>query len=406
VYEIPAGYITYGNIPEMLKGFSYRLYPTEDQRVLMEKTFGCCRYVWNTLLEMMIEDRKNGIYYSHFDLCKKITEMKTCPDKVWLNEPNSQSFQVVAKNLSGAFTAMKSGKGFPRFKRKNLRESFGCPQHCTVDFENSTLCLPKIPGIKMEISRTFTGDIRTVTIKKSPSGKYLVSVLVDNHKSFPLKSGIDPTTAIGIDLGLKDFVVTSTGIRIPNCRYLRNSLDRLKVLQRRASRKVKGSNNRKKAYLKVARQHENVTNQRKDFLHKASTRIIRENQTISVESLAVKNMVKNHSLALSISDAGWAEFLRQLEYKARWNGRNFIKTGRFFPSSKTCSDCQEVLEDLPLEIRAWDCPNCHAHHDRDINAAKNIRVEGLKILTGEGISGEPVESGSMDLAKKQEKCKV
>lgn len=162
----------------MLQAFLYRLYPTEDQRVLMEKSFGCCRYVWNTLLNMMIEDRERGIYYSHFDLCKKITEMKTCQDQVWLKEPNSQSFQVVAKNLSRAFTAMKSGKGFPRFKRKNLRESFGYPQQGAVDFKNGTLSIPKIPGIKMEISRVFTGEIRTVTIKKSPSGKYVASILV------------------------------------------------------------------------------------------------------------------------------------------------------------------------------------------------------------------------------------
>ncbi len=310
---------------------------------------------------------------------------------------------------------MKLGRGFPKFKRKFNRESFTNPQHCGVDFENGLLSIPKIPNIEIILDRTFKGDIKRVTIKKTPTGKYYASILVDNHQELPPKPKIEPRTSIGIDLGLKHFLITSNGEMIPNPKFLKQSLNRLKLLQHRASNKTKGSSNRRKANFNVAKQYEYVTNQRTDFLQKLSTQLIRENQTICVEDLSVKNMIKNHKLAQSISDVSWSSFTRMLKYKSEWYGRNFIQIGTFFPSSKTCSECGHVLKELDLSIREWTCPECETYHDRDINASRNIKREGIRLLlnepginssTGEGIPREPVEMCPIGRSVKQEKYRV
>lgn len=280
------------------------------------------------------------------------------------------------KNLDNAYTRFfREKKGFPKFKSKyNPKQSFQCPQHCTVDFEKGLLNIPKVKNIKTVFHRQFEGDIKTVTISKVPSGKYYVSILVEDGKSLQIKPKLDRNDAIGIDMGLKDFVVTSDGDKIANPKYLRKSEERLARRQRKLSVKKKGSNNRNKQRKKVAKLHKKIANQRKDFLHKVSHQIVHKNHgTICVEDLCVKGMVKNRKLAKSISDAGWGMFYNFLKYKSEWHGKNFLDIGRFEPSSKMCSVCGNIKSDLTLSDREWICSKCETKHDRDINASINIR---------------------------------
>ncbi len=315
------------------------------------------------------------------------------PENTWLYDVDSQALQASIKKLDSTFKTFFRGGGFPKFKSKYGRNSFQCPNNTRrIDWGNSTLTIPKIKDIPIVLSRKFKGEIKTVTISKAPTGKFYASILVDNKVELPKKREIEPQSTIGIDLGLKHFAILSDGTKFDNPRFLQQSLERLKVLQRRASRKKKGSSNRKKANKKVALQYEKVANQRKDFLQKTTTKLVCENQatTFCVETLSVKNMVKNHKLARAISDVSWSEFIRMLEYKCLWSGKNLIKIGRFEPSSKTCNECKTVNENLELIDREWSCASCFATHDRDVNAAKNIKFMGLK--TGEGISSEPADT--------------
>jgi putative transposase len=242
--------------------------------------------------------------------------------------------------------------------------------------------LTKIPDIRFALDRTFKGDIKTTTVKKTPTGRYFVSILVDDGKEFPPKPKVDANKTIGLDLGLKDFCIDSNGNKTPNPKFLRLSEKRLKHQQRMLARKKRGSKNYQEQRLKLARTHERIANQRKDFLHKLSTKLIRENQSICLEDLAVGNMLKNHCLAKSISDAGWSEFRRQLEYKSDWYGKNILTIGRFEPSSRICSCCGAINRNLTLDQREWTC-GCGAEHDRDVNAARNIQSLALLHL------GEP-----------------
>ena len=289
----------------------------------------------------------------------------------WLSEVNAQSLQASLINLEKAFIRFfKHKNGFPNFKKKCNQQSFQIPQRGYVD---DKLYIPKFPeGIKINLSREFKGETKTFTIKKTTTNKYFVSILVDDGKYLPNKKPIKEKTTIGIDVGIKDFCVLSNGERIENPKHLRNNLLKLKVLQRRASKKTKGSNNRKKANLKVALFHEKIKNRRKDFLHKLSSKLIRENQSIAIEDLNIKGMIQNHKLAQSISDVSWSEFFRQLEYKSDWYGKNLIKIGRFDASSKTCS-CGEVNNELILSDREWTCKVCGLIHDRDLLASQNIK---------------------------------
>lgn len=361
----------------MLKAYTYRLYPTPSQTQLLRQSFGSCRWVYNWALAKKIEHyQAQGKTLHCFALMKLLPELKQEFD--WLKAVPSQSLQQELSHLDAAFTAFfnKTG-GFPKFKAKHRsKKSFSCPQGCTADFETGTLSIPKVKGIKTAFSRTFAGKIKTVTVSQSKSGRYFAAVLVDDGKELPAKPPLEAATAIGLDVGIKHFVTLSTGEKIENPKHLKQSEARLKVLQRRQSRKVKGSRNRHKARLRVAKLHEHIAQQRKDFHHKVSTKIIRENQTVIVEDLNVKGMVQNHGLAKAISDCGWLQFKAFLQYKAAWQGRNLVEIGRFEPSSKMCS-CGVVNNALTLTDREWICESCGIAHDRDILASQNIKRFGL-----------------------------
>lgn len=376
----------------MLKAYQYRLYPTPAQAELLNKSFGSCRYVYNWALAKKIEHyQTQGKTLNCFAIMKLLPQLKQ--ELEWLGEVSSQALQQEISHLDASFQAFfKKNGGFPRFKSKHKsRKSFSCPQGCKVDFEAGTLSIPKAKGIRAILSRSFDGKIKTVTISQSKSGKYFASIVVEDGKELPSKPAISQVTAIGIDVGIKHFATLSGGEKIENPKHLRNSEMRLKVLQRRQSRKAKGGNNRHKARLKVARLHEHIANGRKDFLHKISSRIVAENQSVIVEDLNVKGMLKNQCLAKAISDCGWSQFKEFLRYKCEWYGRNFIEIGRFVASSKMCS-CGVVNGELKLSDREWTCLSCGVWHDRDVLAAGNIKRFGLidKIQGGT----RPVSLGS------------
>jgi len=383
----------------ILKAYKYRINPTSEQAAQINKTIGVCRFLYNLALETKIYAHKShGKNLSAYDLCYQLPGLKE--DYPWINEIDSQAAQSAIKKVDIAFKNFFCGNGFPKYKSKRNGGSFQCPNNTRkVDFENCTLTIPKVKNIPIRISRMFEGKIKTITISKTSTAKYFASILVETPTEL-IKPAI-PKKAIGIDLGIKDFAITSAGEKIQNKKYLKVSIDRIIVLQRRASKKKKGSNNRKRANRKVALLHEKVNNQRNDFLHKVSSRLIGDNQTdtICVETLAVKNMIKNHKLAQAISDVSWSEFIRQLEYKGKWYGKNVFKISMFSPSSKTCSNCGHVKDQLNLSERQWTCSKCNATHDRDINAANNIKNMGM---TAVGSRKEPVEQRIKIRAKKQE----
>ena len=362
----------------MLKAYKFRLNPTKDQKVLIEKHIGSCRFVYNWALAEKIKTyEQTGKSISQFDLNKKITALKE--EKTWLTEVNSQSLQGMTRNLESAFTKFFREKtGFPNFKsKKNPIQSFPIPQHYTADFENNTIKLPKIGVVKAILHRKFEGSLKVATLSKSCTGKYYISILVDDGTVIPEKQEFITETTIGIDVGIKDFAVLSNGEKLENPKYLKASIKKLKALQRQVSRKVKGSNNRRKAINKLAKLHEKITNQRNDFQNKLSFKLISENQAIALETLNVDGMIKNHHLAQSISDASWSSFVTKLQYKAEWSGKTILRIGRFQPSSKVCNNCGYYNKDLTLKIREWTCPDCNAFHDRDVNAAINIKKFAL-----------------------------
>lgn len=363
----------------MLKAYKFRLYPTKDQKVLIEKHIGSCRFVYNWALAEKIKTyEQTGKSISQFDLNKKITTLKE--EKTWLTEVNSQSLQGMTRNLESAFTKFFREKtGFPNFKsKKNPIQSFPVPQHYTVDFENNTVKLPKIGKIEAVIHRNFEGTMRVATLSKTCTGKYFISILVEDDKEIPKKQEFTADTTIGIDVGIKDFAVFSNGEKVENPKYLKTSLQTLKVIQKQVSRKVKDSNRRRKAIIRLAKLHEKITNQRNDFQNKLSFKLTSENQAISLETLNVKGMVKNHCLAQAISDASWSSFITKIEYKAQWFGKTVLRIGRFEPSSKICNNCGYYKQDLTLKVREWTCPDCNTFHDRDINAAINIKKFALQ----------------------------
>ena len=361
----------------MYKAFKYRIFPTEPQKELIAKHIGSSRFVYNLALET-----KNAAYignkhsYSAFDLVKQLPELKK--ELPWLKEVNSQSLQQAIQNMDIAFKKFFKGAGFPKFKSKHRGEqSFSIPQNVIV--ENNLLIIPKFKeGIKISLHRPTQGIIKSATISVTPTGKYFVSILCDTKKDIPTKAPITESTTIGIDLGIKNFVITSDGEVFENPKFLLKAQSKLKYVQR-----IYSKNKGKRTKLRLALLHEKVTNQRKDFLHKTSTQLIRENQSLATEDLAVSNMVKNHKLAQSISDAGWSTFVTMLEYKADWYGKNILRIGRFAPSSKTCSCCGYINKELTLKDREWTCKSCSTVLDRDKNAAINIKSFALKnILSG------------------------
>lgn len=382
----------------MIKAYKYRLHPTKEQAEFFEKTFGCVRFVYNWALNQRIEAyQKDGTRISWVESCKRLTELKKQEATKWLCEVANQSLQSSIRNMDSAFTRFfREKKGFPKFhSKKRGKFSFQLVQGVSIDFNTHKVKLPKIGEVKFSKNRRFVGKIGTCTISKTPTGKYYISILVDDGKPMPEKAPITADTAVGIDVGIKDFAVLSNGQVYSNPKYLEKDEKRLKVLQKRLSRKQKDSNRRERARLAVAKQHEKIKNHRENFIHQVTSRIIRENQTVILEDLNIEGMLKNHSLAKHILSASWYEFFRQLQYKCDWYGKNLIRIGRFEPSSKMCL-CGYINKNLTLNDREWDCPHCGRHNDRDLLAAVNIKRFGLQ---KQNLIGEisPYEVGVVDV---------
>ena len=385
----------------MLRAYKYRIYPTDEQKVLFAKTFGCCRFVYNWALNLRIEAYKSDkrtVPYKEIQDCM-VNELKAEHD--WLKEVNSQSLLYSLRNLETAYTNFfrnTKAVGFPRFKSRKSRQSFLCPQHCRVDFERGTITIPKAKDIPAVLHRKFRGAVKTVTVSMTPSGKYYASVLVDTSIQELQAAEPQEKTTVGIDLGVKSLVVCSDGRTFENPKNLQRSLHRLAMLQKRLSRKQKGSANRDKARVKIARLQEHISNCRKDNLHKITHTLTHDSQvrTICMEDLNVKGMQRNHHLAQAVVDASFGMFLIMLEYKCRWYGVNLIKIDRFAPSSKTCGKCGHIYKGLKLSERSWTCPECGTHHDRDFNAACNIKDFGLKALPTERGKVKPVDCPLVD----------
>jgi len=364
----------------MLKAFKYKINPTKEQIILLNKHIGASRFVFNLALETkQMAYIGNKVNLSCFALHKQLTELKT--ECEWLKEINSQSLQQSITNLDKAYTAFFKGQNsFPKFKKKSNGGSFNIPQN--VILENNKLIIPKFikkNGIDIVLHRPIKGEIRQATISRTPTGKYFVSILCETGDLIKPKLTIKEKTTIGIDLGIKTFLVTSDGKEYDNPKFLRKSQSKLKYIQRKFSNK-KG----KRTKQKLAVLHEKVANQRKDFLHKTSTYIVNNHDSIAIENLNIKGMITNHKLAGAISDAGWGMFVTMLEYKADWYGKNILKIGRFEPSSKTCSCCGYINKELTLKDRAWTCNGCGTLLNRDVNAAINIKSFALK----NNLSGE------------------
>ena len=373
------------------------MYPDEEQGEMFLKHIGACRFVYNLSLEQKIKTYETDkTTLSCYDLNAMLPDLKK--EFEWIKEVNAQSLQQANRNLDSAFTRFfREKKGFPKFKsRKNPMQSFGIPQNCKVDFDNNRVKLPKIGWITTKLSKVFEGTLKTATVSMTTTGKFFISILVEDGKETPEKESFGYDSTIGLDVGIKDFVTMSDGTKIDNPKFLRGSIQRLKVLQRRVSRKKKGSKNRDKAKYQVALQHEKITNQRKDFLHKLTTKLVRENQAIAIETLNVTGMMKNHCLAQAIGDVSWSEFFRQLEYKCEWYGKTLLRIGRFEPSSKICSVCGSIKHDLKLSDREWTCAGCGTLHDRDVNASINIKKFAIQaqnligVIAPSGRREEPV----------------
>lgn len=358
----------------MLKAFKYRISPTEAQKVLLNKHIGAARFIFNLALETKTTAYAgSGVNLSCFDLIKQIPDLKK--ECEWLKEVNSQSLQAPIRNLDNAFTRFFKGQGnFPRYKSKwKGKQSFHILQNVKV--EDGRLIIPKFKkkGIKIKLHRLLEGTIKSATISRTPMGKYFVSILCDTGTECLPKSKVEKETTVGVDLGIKDFLITSDGEVVDNPKFLRKAELKLKYTQRKYS-KYKGTRTK----YKLVKLHEKVANQRRDFLHQQSSKLVKECRAIAIEDLNVKGMLKNHCLAKSISDVGWSMFTTMLEYKCEWYGVNLLKIGRFEPSSKTCSNCGKVNKELTLKDREWTCKGCSTHHDRDINAAVNIKNFALR----------------------------
>lgn len=409
----------------MLKSVEYRIYPNKEQEILFAKHFGCNRLIYNKMLDLRTSYfLKYQEPLSKYELNNYITFLKKTDEYNFLKEVHSQTLQQTVQDLDTAFInyfrnpdkkdlkgkvkkklqrgedvviTLSDHAGYPNYKTKHSnRHSIRFPQGGKIDEENNKVFIPKIKWIKARIHRIIQGEIRSVTIKKVPSGKYFAVFLIEDNMSYLPELPIERNKTIGIDMGLKDFCILSNGTKITNPKFLRNKECRLKILQKRLSRKQKSSKNRNKARIKVAKIHERIYNERKDFLNKLTTQLTNDSQvsTYCLETLNIKGMVKNHNLAKSISEASWYQFKILLESKCKKLGKHVISIGQFEPSSKLCP-CGYKNNNLTLRDREWTCPNCGTHHDRDILAANNIKNMALTKVNMTNIS-RPERSGGLE----------
>jgi putative transposase len=359
----------------MIKSYKYRINPSKIQQKLINKHIGGCRFIYNLALETkQTAYAGNKVNLNRFDLMAQLPNLKK--ECVWLKEINSQSLQQSITHLDNAFTRFFKGQSdFPNFKKKNnTNQSFNIPQSVIVDFDSNKLIIPKFKkGISIILHRRFKGIIKQATISKTSTGKYFASILVENDELSPIKLDVTINNTIGIDLGLKSFLVTSESEKFNNPKFFKKSESKLKYIQSKYS-KYKG----KRTKHKLSILYEKVTNQRKDYLNKISTQLVKNHDSIAIENLSIKNMIQNHHLASSISDAGWGIFVDMLKYKSEWYGKNLLQIGKFKPSSKTCNVCGGINKELTLKDRQWTCKNCGTIHNRDINAAINIKNFALK----------------------------
>lgn len=394
-------------MPTINKSFKFRIYPTKEQQTFLAKHFGAVRFVYNFFLNKRKEEYLNNKKAaSYHDDSKALTQLKADENYSWLYEVNSQTLQSSLRNLDISYLNFFRGNAkFPRFHSKKNKQSFKIPQNFFI--EDNLLYIPKLKsGIRIKLHQKILGKQISCYISKTPTGKYFAAISCELDQSHLEKVN----SAVGIDLGLKTLIVQSNG-KIISSLDQSNFFEKKKVFaQRQLSKKIKGSKARTKNRIKLAKLFEKEKNKKIDYLHKASRQIINENQVIIAESLSVKNMMKNHSLAKKIGEASWGELLRQIEYKAVWAGRTFHKIDRFFPSSKTCNNCKFVVDDLPLEVRIWDCPSCKTTLDRDLNASRNILEKGLVDLGLQDTYGvlernpkqKLLEATSLEVSEKEE----
>jgi putative transposase len=321
----------------------------------------------------------NGKTLNYNNCCIVLTNLKKNDDTLWLKEVNSQALQQSLKNLETAYGNFFNKRSkFPKFKKKDNNQSFRVPQH--ISLKDNRIQIPKFKeGIDIVLHRHILGEIKSATFSRTPTNKYFVSILMEVPKKSKIKTGKN----VGIDLGITDFIVTSDGEKVKNPNFNRNLKSKLAKDQKHLSRKTKGSNRYRKQRNKITKIHEKITNSRMDFQHKLSTSLIERYDMISLEDLSIKNMIKNENLSYSIQDSGWSSFIYMLEYKAQWYGKKIVKIDKWYPSSKTCSSCDHIIDKLPLSVRKWKCPKCGKNHDRDVNAAKNIYRQGLTITNVE-----------------------
>lgn len=360
------------------KAFKYRLFPNSEQQEKLNKTLGCVRFIYNWGL-----NEKSKAYSTDktnincFDLINKVTELKKQEEYNWLKDVHSQTLQMSLRNLDNAFTNFfKKKSKFPKFKKKNNNQSFQYPQGIKIN--EGKVFLPKIGWVNYDNHRNILGEIKTVTVSKTPTGKYFVSILCDTKLLTPNKKPININTSVGVDLGIKNFAILSNGKIFENQKYLTNKLKQLRKEQRKLQRCKQGSKNREKQRIVVAKIHEKITNQRLDYIHKISYYLTENFDTICVEDLNIAGMIKNHNLSRSIGEQGWNMLNEQLVYKCEWKGKNYIQIGRFEPSSKRCNCCGYINNELKLSDRIWICDNCEKEIDRDLNASLNIRDYGVR----------------------------